>query len=116
MQDDMKVLARTVTSPKLDDPTVLDALIRTDGWQTLMTFTRETIRKRSTPEFTAEPLTPLASGTPRRVGTTWVNTRSDGPGHISGSIRPDRSGVGRAGRCEWCERAHLPTLHIRQYA
>ena len=39
------MLVRTATAPNLDDPTVLDALIRTDGWQTLMTFTRETIRK-----------------------------------------------------------------------
>ncbi|KAH9836514.1 polyubiquitin-tagged protein recognition complex Npl4 component [Rhodofomes roseus] len=44
--DDMKVLIRTATSPNLDDPTVLDALIRTDGWQTLMTFTRETTPAR----------------------------------------------------------------------
>lgn len=41
----MKVLVRTATSPNLDDPTLLDALIRTEGWQTFMTFTRETIRK-----------------------------------------------------------------------
>ena len=38
------MLVRTATSPNLDDPTVLDALIRTDGWQTLMTFTRENTR------------------------------------------------------------------------
>ncbi|KAH9919119.1 polyubiquitin-tagged protein recognition complex Npl4 component [Fomitopsis serialis] len=44
--DDMNVLIRTATSPNLDDPTVLDALIRTEGWQTLMTFTRETIPAR----------------------------------------------------------------------
>ncbi|KAI0734006.1 polyubiquitin-tagged protein recognition complex Npl4 component [Fomitopsis betulina] len=44
--DDMKVLVRTATSPNLDDPTLLDALIRTEGWQTFMTFTRETIPSR----------------------------------------------------------------------
>ncbi|OCH88601.1 polyubiquitin-tagged protein recognition complex Npl4 component [Obba rivulosa] len=40
--DDMKVLLRMATAPNLDDPTVLDELIQTDSWQTLMTFTRET--------------------------------------------------------------------------
>ncbi|KAH9945623.1 polyubiquitin-tagged protein recognition complex Npl4 component [Amylocystis lapponica] len=40
--DDMKVLIRTATAASLEDPTILDALIGTDSWQTLMTFTRET--------------------------------------------------------------------------
>ncbi|TFY76634.1 hypothetical protein EWM64_g7379 [Hericium alpestre] len=43
--DDMKVLARVASAPSLDDPTVLDPLIATDGWQTLMTFAREHARK-----------------------------------------------------------------------
>lgn len=39
---DMKVLVSTVTSPSLlEDPSVLDALFKTESWQTLMTFTRE---------------------------------------------------------------------------
>ncbi|CCM00348.1 uncharacterized protein FIBRA_02378 [Fibroporia radiculosa] len=46
--EDVQVLVRTATSPKLDDSTVLDALIRTDGWQTLMTFARETAPARPT--------------------------------------------------------------------
>ncbi|OSX67954.1 hypothetical protein POSPLADRAFT_1030822 [Postia placenta MAD-698-R-SB12] len=40
-QDDMKVLLNVATSSNVDDPGVLDPLIRTEGWQTLMTFTRE---------------------------------------------------------------------------
>jgi len=40
--EDMKVMIKAVTSPKLDeDPSVIDPLLSTDGWQTLMTFTRE---------------------------------------------------------------------------
>ncbi|KAG1801358.1 NPL4 family-domain-containing protein [Suillus plorans] len=39
---DMKVLVSTVTSPSLlGDPSVLNALFKTESWQTLMTFTRE---------------------------------------------------------------------------
>lgn len=41
----MKVLLRAATAPNLEDPTILDELISTEGWQTLMTFTRETARK-----------------------------------------------------------------------
>jgi nuclear protein localization family protein 4 len=43
-EEDMKVLVKTATSPNLEDPTVLDRLIGTGSWQTLMTFTRETNR------------------------------------------------------------------------
>jgi hypothetical protein len=45
-QDDTKVLVRTATSPRLlEDPSVLDALMKTDGWQTLLTFARESARE-----------------------------------------------------------------------
>ncbi|KAF5384003.1 hypothetical protein D9757_006992 [Collybiopsis confluens] len=48
-QDDMKVLMRVVTSPTLmGDPSQLDPLLATDGWQTLMTFTRENAPQRGT--------------------------------------------------------------------
>lgn len=44
-QDDMKVLIRTVSSPTLlEDLAQLDAVLATEGWQTLMTFTRESAR------------------------------------------------------------------------
>ena len=42
----MKVLVSTVTSPSsLENPATLDALFKTESWQTLMTFTRESARK-----------------------------------------------------------------------
>lgn len=45
VQDDMKVLMRTVSSPTLlEDLSQLDAVLATEGWQTLMTFTRESAR------------------------------------------------------------------------
>ncbi|KAF8559307.1 polyubiquitin-tagged protein recognition complex, Npl4 component [Imleria badia] len=47
--DDIKNLMRTATSPRLlEDPSVLDALMRTDGWQTLITFARESAPARPT--------------------------------------------------------------------
>lgn len=40
--EDTKTLIEVATSPSLlDDLGVLDKLIHTDGWQTLMTFTKE---------------------------------------------------------------------------
>lgn len=43
---DMKVLVSTMTSPSLlEDPSALNALFKTESWQTLMTFTRESARK-----------------------------------------------------------------------
>ncbi len=39
------MLIRTATAPNLEDDKALDELIRTDGWQTLMTFARESARK-----------------------------------------------------------------------
>ena len=45
IQDDMKILIRTLSSPTLlEDLTQLDAVLATEGWQTLMTFTRESAR------------------------------------------------------------------------
>ncbi|KIJ68641.1 hypothetical protein HYDPIDRAFT_173314 [Hydnomerulius pinastri MD-312] len=45
--DDIKVLIRTATSPSLlDDSSSLEALMKTDGWQTLLTFARESAPAR----------------------------------------------------------------------
>ena len=45
-QDDMKILARVASSPNLvDDLSQLDSLFETEGWQMLMTFTRESARE-----------------------------------------------------------------------
>lgn len=42
----MQVLMRTASSPSLlEDTNQLDALLATEGWQTLMTFTREHARR-----------------------------------------------------------------------
>jgi hypothetical protein len=41
-QEDVKLLMRIVTSPTLlEDLSQLDPLLATEGWNTLMTFTRE---------------------------------------------------------------------------
>ncbi|KAF9452572.1 polyubiquitin-tagged protein recognition complex, Npl4 component [Macrolepiota fuliginosa MF-IS2] len=40
--EDLKLIMRTVTDPKLaEDITLLDPVLNSDSWQTLMTFTRE---------------------------------------------------------------------------
>jgi len=46
IQQDMKVLVQTLSLPKLlEEPSLLDPLLATEGWQTLMTFTRESSRE-----------------------------------------------------------------------
>lgn len=46
LQEDMKVLTKVASSPTLlDDASRLDPLMATDGWQTLMTFVRESARE-----------------------------------------------------------------------
>ena len=41
----MKILIRTLSSPTLlEDPAQFDTVLATEGWQTLMTFTRESAR------------------------------------------------------------------------
>jgi nuclear protein localization protein 4 homolog len=41
----MRVLMQTASSPNLlEDVSLLDPLLATDGWQTLMTFSREHAR------------------------------------------------------------------------
>ncbi|KAI0318986.1 polyubiquitin-tagged protein recognition complex Npl4 component [Amylostereum chailletii] len=38
---DMKILVKVVSSPNLDDPTLLDPLLTTESWHTITTFARE---------------------------------------------------------------------------
>lgn len=40
----MKVLIKVASAQSLDDPAVLDPLIGTDSWQTIITFARESAR------------------------------------------------------------------------
>lgn len=45
-QDDFSILMRTISSTSLlDDPKNIDPVLSTNGWQTLMTITRESARK-----------------------------------------------------------------------
>jgi len=52
----MKVLVSTVTSSSLEDTSALDALFKTESWQTLMAFTRESARKCISQPLDAVPL------------------------------------------------------------
>ncbi|KAI0935907.1 hypothetical protein AcV5_004194 [Taiwanofungus camphoratus] len=81
-QEDMKVLLRAATAPNLEDPTILDELISTEGWQTLMTFTRET----------APPPRPTTSAP---SGPTNAAMDEDIPQDIFDQIaREERGGMG----------------------
>ncbi|KZT06272.1 polyubiquitin-tagged protein recognition complex Npl4 component [Laetiporus sulphureus 93-53] len=93
--NDMKILVRTATAPNLDDPTVLDELIRTEGWQTLMTFTRETAPPPlpATSAPTAPTQTAMDEDIPREIydqiareQAEW-NTGGGGGGSGGGNIR-----------------------------
>ncbi|OAX44852.1 polyubiquitin-tagged protein recognition complex, Npl4 component [Rhizopogon vinicolor AM-OR11-026] len=67
-KDDMKVLVSTVTSPSLlGDSPALEALFKTESWQTLMTFTRESAP--SLPSTSAPGLSPshMDEDIPREV-------------------------------------------------
>ncbi|PCH33293.1 polyubiquitin-tagged protein recognition complex Npl4 component [Wolfiporia cocos MD-104 SS10] len=89
--EDMQVLIRTATAPNLEDPTVLDALIRTDGWQTLMTFTRET----------APPPRPTSSAP---SGGAHTSTNEDIPPDIFDQIARQEAGEGSGNIriCQFC--------------
>ena len=50
-QADSKVLIRVATAPNMDDPAVLDPLLKTESWQTLATFARESARTSSCPPY-----------------------------------------------------------------
>ncbi|EIW64969.1 polyubiquitin-tagged protein recognition complex Npl4 component [Trametes versicolor FP-101664 SS1] len=45
-QNDLQVLIRVATAPHEEKPTVLDEVLQTEGWLTLMTFAREVAPKR----------------------------------------------------------------------
>ncbi|KAI0639037.1 polyubiquitin-tagged protein recognition complex Npl4 component [Trametes polyzona] len=45
-EHDLRVLIRAATAPNEESPTVLDELLHTEGWLTLMTFAREVAPKR----------------------------------------------------------------------
>ena len=45
-QEDIKILMHTVSSPRLlEEAKNIDPVLSTEGWQTLMTFTRESARE-----------------------------------------------------------------------
>ncbi|KAI0336196.1 polyubiquitin-tagged protein recognition complex Npl4 component [Cubamyces sp. BRFM 1775] len=45
-ENDLRILMRAATVPNIESPTVLDELLRTEGWLTLMTFAQEVAPKR----------------------------------------------------------------------
>ncbi|GJJ13875.1 hypothetical protein Clacol_008132 [Clathrus columnatus] len=55
--DEMTILVKSVTASNLEDPTVLDALLETSGWQTLVTIAQESAAPR-------RPAVPAPSNVP----------------------------------------------------
>ncbi|KAG6889380.1 hypothetical protein C0995_001445 [Termitomyces sp. Mi166 len=81
--EDMKVLMQTVSRPDLlEEPSALDPLLVTDGWQTLMTFTRE-----SAPA-------PPSSSAPARSSS---HMDEDIPQEVFDQIAAEEAGRGGAG-------------------
>ncbi|KAI0359004.1 polyubiquitin-tagged protein recognition complex Npl4 component [Trametes cingulata] len=67
-ENDVRVLMRTATAPDLENPTVLDDLLRTEGWLTLMTFARESAPKRpSNAELPSSSHAPMDTDIPPEV-------------------------------------------------
>jgi nuclear protein localization family protein 4 len=76
-EEDLKILLQTAVAPNLEDPTVLDRLISTGSWQTLMTFTRET--HRTSFSITLRQVTPTNSDAAARQGGGTSRTLGDVP-------------------------------------
>lgn len=76
----MKVLLNVATSSNVDDPGVLDPLIRTEGWQTLMTFTREMAREYS---YVVSTLVRLTDRFCRRAAARPDTSAPSAPSHTA---------------------------------
>ncbi|OBZ79306.1 Nuclear protein localization protein 4 [Grifola frondosa] len=86
-QDDMKVLLRAATAPNLSDPSVLDELIGTESWHTLMTFTRETVPAPQRPSTGPPPgssHTPMDEDIPPEVFDQIARSQQGGSGAAGG--------------------------------
>jgi hypothetical protein len=72
----MDILMRAVTSPTLlEDPSQLDALFATEGWQTLLTFAREVAREyilRHSFLFPDPSKQPVRQRLRQRLRTGWT--------------------------------------------
>ena len=116
----MRALIRAATAPNLEDDQVLDDLIRTDGWQTVMTFARELARESIT-LFTCrqhESNHGRSATTLRWAVPFQQRPRADGyRRHPARGVRPDCAGE-RGWRAEWgrVQHSHLPALHLREHA
>lgn len=82
----MKTFLRAASSPNLfEDPSVLDSVITTDGWQTLMTFTREMAREYP---FIFGPTTVVSDTAPASRPTASAPT-AGGPSAMDEDIPPE---------------------------
>ncbi|KIJ45252.1 hypothetical protein M422DRAFT_30109 [Sphaerobolus stellatus SS14] len=86
--EELAILARTASTPNLKDPAVLDELLSTNGWQTLVTIAKE-------------------SATPSRPSAPAPNAGNSGgdsdiPQEVYDQIMEDASGVDDVKQCPHC--------------
>lgn len=98
----MKAVVRAATAPDLDESTLLDGVLQTDGWRNLMAITAESARACTAPF--AVPSISDAS----RSAAACRRTRGLRRRHPRGRAQCDCE---RAGR-----RADVPALHVREHA
>lgn len=87
---DMKVLVSTVTSPSLlEDPSALNALFKTESWQTLMTFTRESAPSLPSTSGPGPSSSHVDEDIPQDVFDQIAaeEARREGPGGVSSGIK-----------------------------
>lgn len=89
----MALLMRTVSRPDLlEDAGALDAVLATEGWHTLMTFTRESARAYPLRYLFIPTLTHTLHSRASIHRCTWWHGR----GYPTGGAGPDSGGRGDA--------------------
>ncbi|KAF8300479.1 polyubiquitin-tagged protein recognition complex Npl4 component [Clavulina sp. PMI_390] len=97
-EDDIKTVARIATVPDLNDPSILDPLLASDGWQTLMAITEE-----SSPSRPSKPAPGSSSASSSRPTTSAPGAPTGGaddfeiPQEVYDQIAADNAASGGSG-------------------
>lgn len=103
IQDDIRILAQVVSYPDLSSPTLLDPVLRTDGWQTLMAVAAES--RPSRPSKAAPP--PSASDFPDIPPEAFDDVPDSADDGGGGKVCPHCTFVNPPGSVD-CEVCGLP--------
>ena len=112
----MKIFIRVASNPDKDDPTILDPILATESWHTLVTFARESAREHPVtlsrrPLFSDAflPSSPAAP-VPGRAIVRRPRVAPHGRRHPARALRSDR------GHRRERRHARVPALHVRERA